>query len=307
MDVPAPVTCADLLDAYKEHQRRARGLRTSTLRSYTRLIREFVVAALGEDPIDIEALTPPDVMAFVLSMTERFAPRSMKLVRSALRSFLSYLLAADFADQQLLAAVPRTAFWRHATIPRGLSDEQLAAVLSDPLPSTPCARRDRAIVASLAALGLRPGELAAVRLDDIDWRRGLLTLTTRKTRRGAVLPLPSPAARAIADYLRQERPLTDSRCVFVHHTGAHRGRPISAKVVSAAVTRALERAGVYAPIKSAYVFRHTLAGRMVRHGASVKHVADVLGHQCLDTTTLYAKVDLPSLRAVAGPWPEVTP
>jgi site-specific recombinase XerD len=146
-----------------------------------------------------------------------------------------------------------------------------------------------------------------LRLDDIDWRRGLLTLATRKTRRGAVLPLPSRAARAIADYLRRERPRTDERGVFVHHTGARRGQPISAKVVSAAVTRALERAGVDAPIKSAYVFRHTLAGRMVRHGASLKHVADVLGHACLDTTTLYAKVDLPSLRTVAGPWPGVTP
>jgi site-specific recombinase XerD len=293
--------------AYEEHQQRVRGLRASTLRSYTRLVREFVVAAFGEDPIDVEALTPPDVVGFALSMTERFSPHSMKLVRTALRSFLSYLLAAGLADPRLLAAVPRTAFWRHAALPRGLTDEQLAAVLAAPLPSTVCARRDRAIVASLAALGLRPGELAAVRLDDIDWPRGTLALVTRKTRRGAILPLPYPAARAIADYLREERPLTRSRHVFVHHTGAHRGGAVSAKVVSAAVSRALERAGVDAPIKSAYVFRHTLAGRMVRHGASIKHVADVLGHQCLDTTTLYAKVDLPSLRAVAGSWPEVTP
>ena len=195
MDIPVPSTCAGLVAAYAEHQQRVRGLRASTLRSYTRLVREFVVDALGEDPIDVEALTPPDVVGFTLSMTERFSPHSMKLVRTALRSFLSYLLAAGLADPRLLAAVPRTAFWRHAALHRGLTDEQFAAVLAAPLPSTPCARRDRAIVASLAALGLRPGELAALRLDDIDWSRGTLAAYCARPN-SAEKPLPRTTEQA---------------------------------------------------------------------------------------------------------------
>jgi site-specific recombinase XerD len=149
--------------------------------------------------------------------------------------------------------------------------------------------------------------VAEIHLEDIDWRRGLLSLRTRKTRRGALLPLPRRAGQAIAEYLRRERPATAERRVFVQHLGPGQGHPISSAVVSAAVTRALRRAGVRAPIEAAYVFRHTVASRMVRRGASLKEVADVLGHRSLDTTTIYAKLDIRALREVALPWPEVTP
>jgi integrase len=154
---------------------------------------------------------------------------------------------------------------------------------------------------------LRPGEVATLHLEDIDWRNGTIRLRTRKTGRGAILPLPREAGRAIVDYLRQERPSTDQRRVFVKHLGGRTGAPISSGVVSAAVVRALQRAGIKSPLAGGYVFRHTLASRMVRHGASLKEVADILGHRCLDTTTIYAKLDVTSLGEVALPWPEVTP
>ena len=157
----------------------------------------------------------------------------------------------------------------------------------------------------LSTLGLRPGEVASLRLDDIDWRGGTIEVPTRKNRRGAVLPLPRVAGEALVDYLRGERPATDERRVFVKHLGMHRGMPISSTAVSGVVTRALRRAAVDAPLGGAYVFRHTVASRMVQQGASLKEVADVLGHRSLDTTAIYAKLDLPSLREVALPWPEV--
>ncbi|MGH9278299.1 MAG: tyrosine-type recombinase/integrase [Acidimicrobiales bacterium] len=158
----------------------------------------------------------------------------------------------------------------------------------------------------LATLGLRPGELANLCLDDIDWRAGTVALRHRKTRRGAVLPSPREAGRALVAYLRRERPVTESRHVFVQHRKPRRGQPISANAVSEVVARALRRAHVEASLFGAYVFRHTVASRMVRRGASLKEVADLLGHSSLDSSAIYAKVDLPALREVALPWPETT-
>ncbi|MPZ89648.1 MAG: tyrosine-type recombinase/integrase, partial [Nitriliruptorales bacterium] len=143
-------------------------------------------------------------------------------------------------------------------------------------------------------------------LEDIDWRGGTIGLRQRKNRRGAVVPLPREAGHALVDYLQGHRPETDERRVFVQHIGPRRGQPITATAVSEVVSRALRRAGVDPPMAGAYVFRHTLASRMVSHGASLKEVADFLGHRDLDTSAIYAKVDLPALRDAALPWPEAT-
>jgi integrase/recombinase XerD len=297
----------DLIEAYKRHNRRARGLRDRTINGYERLVRLFVRASLGDDPIDATRLCPADVLRFVDLMRDRFSARSMKSVRTALRSFFLFLRMKGLCDRRLEAAIPAGAHWRLSTLPRCLSDQQLEQLLVSFDASTPCAYRDRAIVSCLSALGLRPGEVATLHLEDIDWRNGTIRLRTRKTGRGAILPLPREAGRAIVDYLRQERPSTDERRVFVQHLGDRTGAPISSGVVSAAVVRALRRAGIKSPIAGGYVFRHTLASRMVRHGASLKEVADILGHRCLDTTTIYAKLDVTSLGEVALPWPEVSP
>jgi integrase/recombinase XerD len=292
-----------LVEAYRQHQRRTRGLREQTLDGYERLVRRFVRTALGEDPIDPSRLTPSHVVGFVAAMQARFSPCSMKAVRTALRSFFRFLRFEGVCDEQLELAVPRVAHWRLSTLPRYLSDAQLSRLLASLDTSTRCARRDRAIVLCLASLGLRPVELANLRLEDIDWRGGSVLLRERKTRQGAVVPLPREAGRAIVDYLREERPPTDDRRVFVQHHGVGRGRPLSGNTVSAVVVRALDRAGVQSPLAGGYVLRHTVASRLVRRGASLKEVADFLGHRSLDTTAIYAKLDLPALREVALPWP----
>jgi site-specific recombinase XerD len=295
-----------LVEAYKQHQRRTRGLREQTLRGYERLVRLFVRAALGEDPIDPARLSSSDVVGFVAAMRGRFSARSMKAVGTALRSFFRFLHVEGLCEERLEGAIPTVAHWRLSTLPRCLSDEQLERVLASLDASGPCGHRDRAIVVCLTSLGLRPGEVANLRLEDIDWRGGSVRLRERKTRRGAVVPLPRKAGRAIVAYLREERPRTDERRVFVQHLGAGRGRLLSSNAVSAVVVRALRRAQIDTPLAGAYVFRHTVASRMVRRGASLKEVADLLGHRSLDTAAIYAKLDLTALREVALPWPEVT-
>ncbi len=305
MTVPETWSLDVLIEAFEQYQRRTRGLRDQTLHYYSSLARGLIREALGDDPIDVRHLGPSDVIRFV-GASSRFSPRTMKTVGTALRSLFRFLRTKGMGDERLETAIPAVAHWRLSTLPRCLSDEQLARVLASFESSTPCVLRNRAIVFCLATLGLRPGEVAELRLEDLDWRQGTIHLHTRKTRRGAILPLPHVAGRAIVNYLRRERPRTGERRVFVQHRGERRGAPISRVVVADAVTRALRRAGIEAPLSGAYVFRHTVASRMVRRGVSLKEVGDFLGHRSLDTTTIYAKLDLPALHEVALPWPEVT-
>ena len=147
----------------------------------------------------------------------------MKTVRTALRSFFRFLRVEGLCDERLEAAIPAVAHWRLSTLPRCLSDEQLAQVLASFDLCVAFGYRDRAIVLCLSSLGLRPGEVAGLRLEDLDWRASTIQLRTRKTRRGAVMPLPREAGRAIVAYLRNERPITAERRVFVKHRGVNRG------------------------------------------------------------------------------------
>lgn len=300
-------TTLDLLvEAFVDHQRRIRGLRDRTLQGYSRIVRLLIRNSLGEDPIDVGDLGCAHVTEFVQAMSERFSPRSMKCVRTALRSFFRYLRTEGLGDERLELSIPAMPSWRRTTLPRGLNEEQLRSLSASFDVSTPCGRRDCAIVECLASLGLRPGEVAGLRLDDIDWRGGTVHIHTRKTGRGAVLPLPRGVGRTIVDYLRYERPSSDQRQLFLQHLGRKRGAPVSSGVISAVVYRGLHRAGIEAPIAGAYVLRHTVASRMVGRGISLKEVADFLGHRSLDTTTIYAKVNVAALREVAMPWPEVS-
>lgn len=295
-----------LVEAHLEHQRRTRGLREQTLRGYVGLVRPFLRFALGDDPITVDrvrGLGASDLVGFIAAVQGRFSPRSMKAVRTALRSFLRFLRAEGLVSERLEDAVPAVAHWRLAGLPRHLDDAQLGRVIASLDGSGAHGLRDRAIVVSLAGLGLRPGELAALGLGDIDWRAGTITLRRRKSGRGAVLPLPREAGGAIVAYLRQERPATDERAVFVQHRGARRGRPLTSGAVSEVVVRAIRRAGITPPLAGAYVLRHSLASRLMRGGGSLGEVADLLGHRSIDTAAIYAKLDLPSLRAVALAWP----
>ena len=268
MTVENSWTLDALVEAYKRYQRRTRGLREPTLHGYEWCVRVFVRAALGDDPIDPARLGCADVIEFIASMTDRFAPASMGFVRSALGSFFRYLRVEALCEQPLEAALPAIADWRLSTLPRPLTDVQFEQVLASLDGAGPCGLRTRAIVLCLATWGLRPGEVANLCLDDIDWRAGTVELRARKTRRGAVLPLLREAGSALAAYLREERPVTDVCHVFVQHRQPGRGQPMSANAVSEAVACALRRAQVDAPMRGAYVFRHTVASRMVRRGAA---------------------------------------
>jgi site-specific recombinase XerD len=219
---------------------------------------------------------------------------------SATRSFLRYLHYRGLVDSDLSSAVPAVARWSLSTLPKHLSGAQVRQVLQHCDKRTSLGRRDHAILLLLARLGLRAGEVRRLELEDLDWDHGQITVCG-KGKRGR-LPLPADVGRAIARYLRQDRPRCACRRVFIQDRAPLDGFH-NASAVAAIVKRALARAGVASARKGAHLLRHSLATEMLRRGASLEEIGEILRHKGADSTAIYAKVDLRSLRALALPWP----
>ncbi len=299
-DGRVPQSVDDVLDAFEAHLRTARGATTATCRGYTFFVGEFLRTTFGTSPLRFLELSADDVISFVAGRAARSSPGTAKLAATALRSFFHYLQVLGLCPEHLVDAIPIVAFWKRSRLPKILDDEQLAGFLQAFDRATPLGRRDYAMALCLAHLGLRAVDVAGLTLDDIDWRRGVVRLGG-KPRRISVLPLPATVGNAIVEYLRRGRPATSHRAVFVRH--AVPIRPLDRCGVRSAIRRAFDRSSVPVPSKGSHVLRHTAATRMLRSGASLKDLADVLRHRSLDTTLIYAKVDLPRLSEVALPWP----
>ncbi|MFC4346044.1 site-specific integrase [Cupriavidus numazuensis] len=199
----------------------------------------------------------------------------------------------------LAAAVPVVANWSMQPIPRGIPPEQIQQLLVSIDRRTAVGRRDYAIIPLLARLGLRSGEAAFLELDDIDWNTGVLSVRGKSGQRNG-LPLPADVGKAIAAYLRYGRPQSTSRRVFLRAKAPITGFR-SACGVGSIVRHSLQRAGINAPTTGAHQFRHALASQMLRHGASLGEIGELLGHHHPQTTKIYTKVDIKALRTLAVP------
>jgi site-specific recombinase XerD len=201
----------------------------------------------------------------------------------------------------LAACVPAIANWQFSALPKFLQPHQVQQVLSQCDRRTSRGRRDYAIFLLLARLGLRACEIVALILDDIHWEAGEISIQG-KGKRSALLPLPPDVGQAIAAYLEYDRPACSTRRVFIRMRAPRRGFANS-QAISTIVARTLKRAGIDSPHRGAHLFRHTLATQMLRQGAALAHIALLLRHSSINTTTIYAKVDLVSLGTLAQPWP----
>jgi site-specific recombinase XerD len=245
------------------------------------------------------------VVDYVGRASAETSPPSLPFLLSGVRCFLRFLHVqghTSAALEQVLLPVARPAT---APPPKYLTTGQLEKLLREVDRPSPLGRRDYAIVLCLARLGLRAGEIANLKLEDVDWQQGTFSVRRTKDRRGRLLPLPQAVGQAWVAYLRRGRPPTALREVFV--SGHEPPRAVTSNSISKVVTRALVRAGLPLPCRGAHVLRHTVATQLLQTGASLKAVADLLGHRQLKTTGIYAKVNRPMLAAVAQPWPEVQP
>lgn len=295
----SPLTA--LQKRYEKYLRKERGLSLSTIAGYWRLIRPFLVECFGDGPICLRELAPDNISDFLLRSTRSSSRGVPKALTPALRSFFRFLFQYGETERNLAGAVPMVARWRLAEVPKYLDPDDVERVIQACDRSTSVGCRDYAILLLLARLGLRAGEVIALELDDIDWRVGVLTVRG-KGHYHDQLPLPHDVGEAIATYLRQGRPPCTTRRVFVRGRAPHRSFA-NPSTLSAIVRYALKRAGLEPDLKGAHLLRHSLATGMLRHGASMTEIGQILRHRSPNTTEIYAKVDLKSLRSLALSWP----
>ena len=300
-----PASIREEICRFDSHLDQVCGVAMVTRLKRTSIIRTFLLEQFGKDRIDIKGVTPKLICQFVIDHTKGCKPSTGKIIGVAMRSYLKFRGMHGDCVQTLLAAIPRIAEWRLASLPNVLSVEELKQFLNAFDCQTPTGRRDYAMARCLVDLGLRVGEVARLQLDDIHWREGTVHLNGSKARREDVLPLPPQTGRAIAAYLRDGRPVSVSRALFLRHV-APLCEPIGPGVVRIAVRRAYAQCGWSHRWTGTHVLRHSVASRLLQTGRPMKEIADILRHRCLDSTAIYAKVDTNKLAEIAMPWPGST-
>jgi site-specific recombinase XerD len=296
---PSPVEQHVL--AYEQYLQDARGLSRQTIINYRPVVRDLLNFRLSDGEVSLTQLRAVDVTNFVQKRISRLNMRRAKIMTTALRSFLSYARYRGDITSDLAAAVPIVANWSLSSIPRAIGRDEVARLLASIDRDTPVGCRDYAMILALARLGLRSSELVSLELDDINWVAGKIRVRGKNGQRND-LPLPADVGEAVADYLRKSRPRNANRRVFLRDKAPIRGFK-GPSGLGSIIRRSLRRAGIDSPTKGTHQFRHSLASEMLRGGASLGEIGQVLGHRHVQTTAIYAKVDLDALRTLALPWP----
>lgn len=305
MEVRDGCSVVEAMHGFDEYLRRVRGVCPETRHNYAQHVAAFVWVAFPDGQVRLADVTAGDVADFVTMASGRWAPATVGLLTTSLRSFFRFLRSQGLDVGRLELAVPMVP--RRATgLVKHLAPKVLEQLLGSLGSGTARDRRDRAMILMMARLGLRASEVVRLRLQDIDWDNAVVHVTGRKTGHGAQLPLTDQVGAAIAGYLRNGRPATPAREVFVAHWLTV-GEPVTPSVVGRAVERALSLAGIEAPVHGANLMRHSLATSLLAHGAGLADIAQVMGHRSLASTRIYAAVDTAALRQVPLPWPQPSP
>ncbi len=287
-----------LVVSFQHWLRKHRGAAEPTIRQYARGATRLMMA-LGTDPTGWNATA---VRRYFLERTGRGGKSSVEKLITSLRVFLRYLAVQGLCQADLDKAVPAYASWRLAELPRYLTAEQVVDLLTACDGDSPGRRRDRAILLLLARLGLRAGDVAQLRLADIEWEAGTL-LVCGKSGYQVRLPLPQEVGDAIIAYMECRPTVAQSDRIFLRNIAPFRPF-LDGGSVSLVAKRAMRRAGVVTPVKGAHALRHTAATQMLRNGVPLEQIGLVLRHRGVDTTAHYAKADVNLLQQIAQPWPE---
>ena len=296
-----------VLQEYRSHLREDRGLTPATIENYAGYVRRFLTDISGEGELHLASVHAGQIVDYI----RRKAPQdrtfaSAKDIVTALRSFFRFARYRDYVHTDLAAAVPSVAGWSMASIPRAMPADCVRVLLNASKEwRTPAGLRNRAILLLLARLGLRAGEIVRLELGDIDWSEGCLSVHG-KGRVERPLPLPHEVGQAIAAYLERGRPEASCRRVFLRSRAPFDGLRSSSDI-GQVVRRAIGRAGIELASTGSHQLRHALAVDMLRQGAPLTDIGQVLRHRSPDATRRYAKVDLKALREVALPWPGAMP
>ena len=287
---------------FEQYLLRDRGLAAASIRLYGEAVGRFLESLFGDGEVQLGRLTATDIVRFVQAEASRLRhSKRAKVMISALRSFLQYGRYRGDITADLHACVPTVANWSMTGIPRTISPSQVQSLLGRCDRGSATGRRDYAMLLLLARLGLRASEVVDLKLEDLDWDEGAISIRG-PAQRCDRLPLPADVGTALVEYLRDGRPACTARNVFIRSRAPRRAL-LGPSAVSCVVCRALRRAGIDSPVKGAHLLRHSLATQMLGGGASLGEIAEILRHRNPQTTTIYAKVDLVALHALALPWP----
>jgi site-specific recombinase XerD len=300
---PPPLTPIDAVErAYGQYLRQERSFTSASVGLYVAVARRLLWHRFRDGRIRLKALGTKDVSDFVLKDSAIRGRRAAQLMTTVLRSFLNYLFEEGETATNLATTIPAAAGGRLSELPRYLEAAEVERLLRSCDRRRKVGLRDFAVLVLLARLGLRAGEVVHLELEDIDWGTGELAIRGKGNRVDR-MPLLQEVGEAVADYLKRGRPWCSTRRVFVHCKAPYAGFSSPPNAVSAIVRRALGRAGLNPPNHGAHLLRHSLATNLLRAGASLTQVGHVLRHQQIQTTEIYAKVDVKALRSLAQPWP----
>jgi len=287
-----------LVTGFKAWLRKHRGASDATIRLYAR-DAAGLLTALGEDPANWDAA---GIRRTFMDRASTSGRGTVEKMTTGLRAFLRYLAVEGRCRVGLDSAVPAYAHWQLADMPRYLSPEHVNRLIAACDGDVLARRRERAIILLLVRLGLRAGDVAQLRLADIEWETGSLRVSG-KSRYQVRLPLPQDVGDAIVAYLESRPSSSQSDHVFLRTIAPC--RPLKkGDGISSLVRRVMKRAGIVTPFKGAHALRHTAATEMLRHGVPLEKIGLVLRHRGIDTTAFYAKADIALLRQIAQPWPE---
>ena len=290
------------VDRYERFLFGERGASLNTVQAYLSTVRTFLGDRFEARPAELGSLGLQDINGFILHSCQCHSPATTRVHVAALRSFTGYLYQSGIVATHIADGIAGVRTWRLSSLPKGLEPDQVEAVLASCDRSTVTGRRDYGVLLLLALLGLRACEVVRLTLDDIDWGNAEIAVVGKGSR-GDVLPLPHEVGEALVAYLQAGRPSCATRRLFVGRYAPVHGFPSSA-AVGHIVRRALAQAGIERPGRgAAHLLRHSLATRMLRNGASLEEIGQILRHQSPDSTRIYAKVDVDVLRPLAPAWP----
>lgn len=287
---------------FERHLRKERALSEATVTNYCPVAKMFLSERFGKKTLDLTQISVADIHAFVFRHAHDYSPKRVQLMLTALRSFLRFLHLHGKIPVALNEHVPSAPKWRRTEPPKWLNADSIEQILKSCNCQSAIGQRDFAVLLLLARLGLRAGEVVSLELENIRWETGQITVCGKGKQRKC-FPVPEDVGQALATYLKNVRPSCSSRRVFLRTRAPYRGFGSSA-TVDTIVCKALRRAGLDPPCKGAHLFRHSLATNMLRTGATLTEIGQVLHHTSPNTTSIYAKVDLEGLRTLAQPWPE---
>ena len=287
---------------YEAYLRNERGLSEKTICKLWYLIVRFLKFRFGDDMGDLSKITPINIAGFMQKLHSRAQPYRVKTTATQLRWFFQFLFRAGKTKNNLSLGIPSVAQRWGQRLPRHLLPEQVEALLAAVRSDTPTGRRNYAMLLLLARLRLRPPEVIAMQIDDIDWRSGEIMVRGKGGLFDRV-PLPQEVGEAVAAYVRQDRVAT-SRVLFVAERAPHRPFKDS-QMLNAVIKDAFAKTGIKPPARyvGAHILRHSLATNLVQRGASLDEIANVMRHRSRATTMTYARLDVEGLRSIALPWP----